>query len=51
MKNNMVECPNCLGIGEIVTKKGAATCKICKGKTQVDPVVESAYIEKLRILE
>lgn len=49
--NKIIDCPNCLGIGEISNGKVAKTCKICKGEGKVDPIIESAYIKKLKILE
>jgi RecJ-like exonuclease len=50
MENNL-ECPNCLGTGEIANQRRAKTCKICKGNGKVDEFKYQNYLGKLKILE
>jgi hypothetical protein len=44
--SKLVDCPNCLGIGEEVIKgKYARLCRTCKGQGKVDSDVEHDFLE------
>ncbi len=53
MTNNLVQCPSCLGTGEIMegkkSKKGFEykCCKLCEGKGKVLKVLEEDYISSI----
>ena len=49
MSNKLVECPNCLGVGEELYKgRFPKTCSTCKGNGMVNKDVESVYLSTLK---
>jgi DnaJ-class molecular chaperone len=47
--NKLVECPNCLGVGEeLYNGKFPKTCGTCKGDGMVDKDIAKVYISSLK---
>lgn len=43
-KIKLVECPECVGVGEVYDGAKVSTCDFCKGKGQVDEHKYDYYI-------
>ena len=46
--SKLVECPQCLGTGQVVIKGRAKTCNLCNGEGHVPVALEQSFIDSLK---
>jgi len=50
-KNKLIECPSCIGTGEVYSRKKRkdSTCDICKGEGKVHPDIAHEFINTIQV--